>query len=106
MAYREPVCLGATKRFTPDGGALLKDGAAWNLAGATVTIRFRPPDGLDADVVSFSATVTDAAAGEVEYTNAADLFDAVGVWSVSFKVVQGAVEEYTPPYTFLVARCP
>jgi hypothetical protein len=84
--------VGRTYQFRPvNGGVVLKDGALWDLTGATVYVRWTKPDGT---VVETAATVVAPLAGTVYYINAAGFFTAAdkGTWRRNWRVVQGAVD--------------
>jgi hypothetical protein len=80
-----PYTVGGTHRFEHAAWA---DGEAWDLTGATVTLHFRRPDGT---TFARTATITDAAAGEAEYTTLTTDLDTAGWWARAWEVTQGGV---------------
>lgn len=66
-----------------------RDGDAWDISGATVSLRLRSPDGTDSGALS--ATVTDGPAGEAQYTADGDTLDAPGDWARQWTVTKSGV---------------
>lgn len=75
-----PFVVGSTYKWSP---TFLKDGAIYDLTGATVTVNFRSPANV---VTSFSMTPISASAGTYTYTNATTLFTAAGQWYRSYSI--------------------
>lgn len=96
----QALVIGNTYDFR---ATITKDGAAWNLASATVTVEFKQPDGT---TVSKSATVLSASAGTVSYTNDADLLASSGQWTRAWKVVDGSIVQKGLPIPFNVQESP
>jgi hypothetical protein len=69
-----------------------KDGAAWDLSSAVVTLTFEKPDRS----TQFTRTMTADAAGVAYYDTAAGDVDVVGWWTLTVKVVDGAVVKRYP----------
>lgn len=94
------VTVGSQYRFL---GTLTKDGAVWDLTGATVQLLFKKPD---ATTVTKTATILSAAAGQVYYDSAAADLDQAGNWTRSWKVTISSVVDYTLPVQFTVVAAP
>lgn len=100
MAVASVLSLGSTYLFTPNP-AILKDGAVWDLTGATVTIIFTPPS--PAAAFTRTATITDAAAGVASYQCTTTDLNASGAWARQWHVVQGSIDiKIEPPISFTV----
>src|SRR5262245_22708921 len=92
----EPLVVGGTYRLSPGGEnpagtltALRKDGATWDLTGATVTLQLKDPSG---NVTGpFTATVSSPSGGIAFYDLLTTDLDEAGVWYVKWKVVQGSL---------------
>ena len=96
-----PLTEGATYAFTLTA---TKDGTAWDLTGATVTLTLHKPDGTS---LSKSATVTDGPNGKAAYTSVAADLDQTGTWYRVWKVESGSVVQYSPnPISFAVFPSP
>lgn len=80
-----------------------KDGVAWNLTGATVTLLLRRPDGTTA---TKTATVVNAAGGVAEYTGLTTDLDVSGSWTRTWRVVQSNIDVRSVPQRFLVKDTP
>jgi hypothetical protein len=99
----EEIAGASTKPFDV---AITRDGEAWDLTGATVSVIFRGPDGTE---VTKAATITDAAAGEATYVTATT--DLVPTkrrerWTRSWKVVQGGTNRRSLPIPFVLVAAP
>ena len=106
----DPLTVGSTYRFKPDGDSILKDGAIWDLTGATVSIIFERTDVgdelLDGTSFTRTATVSNAAAGEAYYDCLTTDLDVAGIWSRAWKVVQGSITITHEPVAFEVIDSP
>lgn len=76
-----------------------RDGAAWDLTGATVTMALRNPAGIAAIK---SASVTNAAGGIVEYNSIISDIATSGIWSRSWEITQGTIVQESPIVSFSV----
>jgi hypothetical protein len=96
------LVAGSTYRFKL---AATKDGAAWDLSSATVTLYLQKPDGT---LVTKTGTVYDGPNGLARFdSEAADLDPAdVGVWSRSWEITDGAVVQESQSIVFLVEDSP
>ncbi len=95
------VIAGTTKRWALTA---LKDGAAWNLTGATVTLILRRPDGTE---TTYSAAGFVGANARYHDNAAADLpVAAVGLWTRAWNVVKGNVRERSKAIPFQVLKSP
>lgn len=108
MSCASPVTIGSTYRWTPLDSTgtrvgFRKDDVIWDLTGATVSILFEDPGG---NVSTFTATVDDATNGKAYYDNLTTLFDEAGVWTRTWKVVQGSITILYDPIEFTVVASP
>lgn len=95
------ITVGSQYRFE---ATITKNGAVWDLTGATVLIYFKRPDGT---TFSKSASLLNATAGQVNYDSAVgDLNQAGTTWTRSWQVTLGGVVDYTPPVQFTVLASP
>lgn len=96
----EPLTTLSTYRFKLTA---TKDGATWDLTGATVTLKLRKPDGTQ---VTKSASLLVAASGTAYYDcSTSDLGDP-GRWYKSWRVVQSSIDVTTPRKAFVVVEAP
>ena len=107
------LAVGSTWRWTPNwpgpygsGPAgetgVLKDGAIWDLTGASVFLRLHPPDG--GAVVEIPASVTAPTSGLAEYDGATTDLPVPGPWGRNWRFVEGNVNIISPaaPIPFVV----
>lgn len=92
------LTVGSTYRFRLNAK---KDGATWDLTGATVTLHITTPGGT---VTAYSATVTGASSGQAEYVGTGSELDGTGTWQRAWQVVQGSVTQRSLPISFGVQR--
>lgn len=78
-----------------------KNTVVWDLTGATVHAILVLPDRSE---VAYEATVTDAAAGEAEWQNAADAFAVPGKYMFYWRVVVGTIVQEHPDGTPVAVR--
>lgn len=97
-----PLTIGSTYRFAPDG-AITRDGAPWDLTGATVTVLLKAPSGA---ITTLTATVDDAAGGLAHADNATGDLSERGTWTRSWKVEQSGVVLISVPVPFEVVEAP
>lgn len=90
MAASQPVVVGGTYDWVMNATVNSETAPAvygpWDLTGAVVTLSFVPPSGV---AQHFSAALLPTT-GRAHYVNTAGMFNAVGQWGVSWKVVLGA----------------
>lgn len=98
MSPSEPLTKNSTYVFRLDAD---KDGAPWDLTGATVTLTFRYPDGTTA---AKSATLTTPASGIAEYTTLTTDLTQLGRHEAMWRVVQGSIDLESLPEAFTVVR--
>lgn len=94
------LTVGSQYRFE---ATLTKDGSVWNLTGAAVLIWFKRPDGT---TFSKTASLLNAAAGQVNYDSAAADLNQAGTWTRSWQVTINTIVDYTAPVQFSVAASP
>ena len=94
----EPIVMGGTYYWKLTA---TKDGAVWDLTGATITITFFTPSGTTKE---YAAAILVAANGTAFYVNPTATFDAKGPWSVSWQVTQSGVIQETQEDSFTVYR--
>lgn len=82
---------------------ITKNGAVWDLTGATVLIFFKRPD---ATTFSQAATIANAAAGQVTYDSLTTDLNMAGDWTLSWKITLGGKVDYTEPRRFTVVSSP
>jgi len=82
----EPIVVGDTATFQLTAR---KDGAIWDISGATVSLRLRKPDGTV--LTPLDASITDGPAGVARYTTDTDLLDSVGDWRRQWTVSKSGV---------------
>lgn len=94
-----PVVAGSTYKWMP---TFLRNGAIYDLTGATITVSFLPPTGA---AQTFNMSIVSASAGTATYTNTTSLFTnaLAGQWYRSYKVSVGGVVLESPPIAFPVA---
>jgi hypothetical protein len=93
------IVAGNTYRFTPNETGVLKDGAIWDLTGATVTLILTDPANVETRHV---ATLTAPTAGLAEYLSLVTDIVAVGQWLRKWRIVQGAIDVTSPAVPFFV----
>lgn len=93
----QPLVVGDTADFTIH---VKKDGAVWDISGATVTLTLRDPDGNT--VGPFSATVSNGPGGIAHYQVADTVLDQSGDWARQWKVEKSGVELKTRIINFTV----
>lgn len=101
LAQAESLTLGSTYRFkskTP----IRKDGDVWDLAGASVELRFKRPD-LSTLVVPITGILPD---GNVYYDGTIGTLNQLGQWTRSWRVLQGSIDIKSLPVRFLVEPAP
>ena len=76
--------VGATIRVT-----ITKDGAVWDLTGATVELRYEKPSGVGG---TWAPTITDPVAGKVEYVTVEGDIDESDTYKLEPFVTQGALQ--------------
>jgi uncharacterized protein YfaS (alpha-2-macroglobulin family) len=79
----EPITVGSTPTFE---AAFTRDGAAWDLTGATVTFYLKKPDGT---LLTRTPTITNAVGGIAAYQALTTDLDVKGTWRNAWKVVGG-----------------
>lgn len=94
------LTVGSQYRFQ---ATLTKDGSLWNLTGATIVVYFKRPDGT---TFNKTASLLNAAAGQVNYDSATGDLNQAGNWTRSWQVTLGGVVDYTPPVQFTVLVAP
>jgi hypothetical protein len=76
-----------------------KDGVAWDLTGATVTLTFHKPNGG-----TFERAAAVAGGGATaSYTTTTGDLDAAGLWVRVWRVVSGAIDLRSVPQFFDVS---
>ncbi len=96
MAFTtQPIVVGGTYDFTH---YVEKDGAVWDISGATVLIYFTKPD-LTA-LAPLTATVSDGPAGVAHYANPTTLLDVPGGWLRRWEVSKGGIVLPSGPIFF------
>jgi len=100
-----PVVVGSTYLWSP---TFLKDGAIYDLTGATATVNFLDPNG---NVYTFTMVIPTPTNGKALYQNLTSLFTIVGEsgsqfaqWYRSYKVVVGSVVLESAPIPFPVYK--
>lgn len=96
---QDPVTLvaGGCYRFRLTA---TKDGAAWDLTNATVTLYLKDPTGV---VSMHTASVqSPATAGVAYYDNATSDLTLVGDWQKAWSILDGTVVGRTEPEDFCV----
>ncbi len=73
---------------------ITKDGAAWNLAIGSVSIRFETPAGVRGDWIPMLPEST--IGGIFFYDTTTSLIDTAGDWKVGIKVIDGTVTKIYP----------
>lgn len=96
----ETLVANGTHRFTLTA---TYDGAAWNLADATVTLLLKDASGT---TTTKSATIVSAAAGTARYDCLTTDLPSVGLWHRSWRVVQGSTDLTGEPIPFAVVASP
>lgn len=100
----EEIAASATHPFDL---AASYGGETWDLTGATVTILFRSPAGVQTEK---TATILDAAAGLARYlTGTTDLVCEARRrerWTFCWRVRQSPIDERTLPVPFLLVSSP
>ncbi len=71
-----PIVVGSTYKWSP---TFLKDGAIFDLTGASITVNFLSPIGT---VYSFALSIIDALAGTASYVNQPNLFTTDGMQGI------------------------
>lgn len=69
-----------------------RSGSAYNLTGATITLRIRRPGG---DVLSVSGSIVSASAGTFSYTTLTTTFNTKGTYRFQAKIVISGTTLYT-----------
>lgn len=94
------IVAGSTYKWN---ATFLKDGAIYDLTGATITLSFLPPTGV---AQLFSMTIVSAAAGTATYSSLTTLFTnaLAGGWVRSYKIVKDGVVLESPEIVFTVKR--
>jgi len=77
---------------------LKKDGAAFDVTGATIVINMEPADGGANQITDGACVLEDAANGEISYTPNADDFNTVDLFKAQFKITIGAKDEYSDTF--------
>ncbi len=95
-----PVVVGSTYLWRTK---FLRDGAIYDLTGATITISFQPPSGA---VQTFSMSPSSPTEGIAEYTNTTALFTGTqdAQWNRSYKVTKSGIVLESQPIPFKVYR--
>jgi hypothetical protein len=97
----EPITTGSVYDWQE---TFTKDGALWDLTNAVVTFYFHKPDG---SVLSHTATNLDPpTAGTAKYRNPTTEIDVGGLWYRAWRVVDGAITQYSAPRPFTVVASP
>ena len=96
----DALIVGSTYAWTLNAK---KDGAVWDITGATVTMILRKDDGTES---TKSATVTDGPAGVAVYTGLTTDLTEVGGWRRTWRVVLGAIDIKYLPIPFSVQASP
>lgn len=94
------LVIGSVYRFVLTA---LKDGAVWDLSDATVTLYLKKPSGT---ILTKSATVHDPDNGGARFDCATTDLDSSGLWSRSWRVVDGSVTQESLPILFTVVDSP
>lgn len=95
-----PLTVGSQYKFLD---TITKNGAVWDLTGATVTIFFKRPDG---STFSTAGSLHDADSGQVTYTCSTSDLSVAGNWTRSWRVVLGGFTDYSEPILFTVVASP
>lgn len=66
----------------------LRNGVVWDITGATVTLKFKKPDGT---VLSVAPIVTDGPNGVAQYNAPTSVLDARGDWIRQWTVTKSGV---------------
>jgi len=83
-----PITVGSTRNFQLTA---TKDGAAWDLTGATVTLAFAPPAASGLPPFTRPATVTDGPGGVAGYVSTPSDLTVTGLWQREWAVADGGV---------------
>jgi hypothetical protein len=94
------LTVGSQYRFR---ATITKDGAVWNITGATVTLHLKNPSGTTSIK---SASILSATNGQVYYDSAAADLDVAGQWKRSWKISLSGVIDFTAPVQFTVVEAP
>jgi hypothetical protein len=81
-----------------------KDGVAWNLANATVSLYLKDPQGVTRTPAV--AQVTDPAGGVASYVSLVSDLDIPGAWHRAWEVVDGPIHQKCLPIPFRVRESP
>lgn len=92
------ITKGSTHRFTLNA---TKDGATWDLTGATVTLVLVDPSGNE---INCSATLSAPTSGVAYYDTSTTDLDEVGTWQRVWKIVQSSVTMWSVRTNFHVSR--
>lgn len=76
-----------------------KDGAAWDLTGATVILRLVSPAGVAS---SKSATISSAASGVAHYDTLTTDLPSAGTWLAQWLISQSGLDLASEPEVLLV----
>lgn len=94
----DPLTIGSTYDWRLNQAS--KDGVAWDLTGATVTLLLKSPTG---QVTEYPVTsLYDAANGRAKYVGDGGELNAAGTWQRVWRVRQDAVDLRYPPIPFVV----
>jgi len=91
------MIVGNTYRFKLTA---TKDGATWDITGATVKLFLRGPSGA---VIEKTGNILSAAAGTAYYDSDAADIDTAGNWVRSWEITQGSIVQESDPIIFYVA---
>jgi hypothetical protein len=92
------ITRGSTHRFQLTA---TKDGAVWDLTGATVTLFLI--DTLGAET-SYTATISSPSGGVAYYDVATSVLTQAGTWSRAWRIVQSGVTMWSVRTGFDVVR--
>ena len=92
------ITKGSTHRFQLTA---TKDGAVWDLTGATVTLYLIDTLGVE---TNYRATLSNPTAGVAYYDATTAILSTSGQWSRAWKVVQSGVTLWSGRTGFFVTR--
>ncbi len=94
-----PVTCFSTRNFQL---TVTKDGGAWDITGATVTVTFTPPASSGLPAFTRTATVTNGPAGIAGYVTTTADITVPGLWTREWNVTLGPIDADFPAISFLV----